>query len=138
MATDLSLTDSSNQIVQLLVDRQLLSAEQVQAVLAAAASEEQRVECVLVDHGFVTEPDIAQAYAEYLALPLYELPADPATTDKSLAALLPEKLCRDQLIAPVAVDSASIQMAFVSPNELLVSDEIEFLTGLTVRPRAPT
>lgn len=134
MATDLNLTDSSNQILQLLLDRELLSAEQLQAVLGAAASEEQRVECVLVDHGFVTEADIAQAYADYLALPLYELPADPAATDRSLATLLPEKLCRDQLIAPVAVDSAAIQMAFVSPNELLVSDEIEFLTGLTVRP----
>src|SRR5439155_10595051 len=53
---------------------------------------------------------------------------------QALARLLPEKLCRDQLIAPVAVDGQTLVAAFVSPNEMLVIDEVQLLTGLTVRP----
>jgi type IV pilus assembly protein PilB len=138
MATAMNNVDASNQIVQLLLDKELLSAEQVQALRDAQAGDDRRVEIVLAENGFVTEQDIAQAYAEYLAAPIYELPGDPATIDRSLASQLPEKLCRDQLIAPVGVDSGTIEVAFTSPNELLIVDEIEFLTGMTVRPLVAT
>jgi type IV pilus assembly protein PilB len=45
-----------------------------------------------------------------------------------------EKLCRDQLIVPLAVRGETLEVAFVTPSELLVVDEVQLLTGLTVRP----
>ena len=49
-------------------------------------------------------------------------------------AFLPEKLCRDQLLVPVAQDDEVLSVAFATPSELLMVDEIQLLTGLRVRP----
>src|SRR5262249_23026364 len=59
---------------------------------------------------------------------------EDAAVDHALGRLLPEKLCRGQLVAPVALRDGTIDVAFATPNELLVLDEIELLTGLSVSP----
>ena len=57
-----------------------------------------------------------------------------------LAALLPEKLCRESLLVPVSrvpcTDGSgeTLEVAFVSPDDLLVLDELQLLTGMTIRP----
>ena len=51
-----------------------------------------------------------------------------------LASLLPPKLCRDHLIAPVAASDDVLHVAFFSPDGLLLIDELRLLTGRKVRP----
>src|SRR5205814_5184118 len=46
---------------------------------------------------------------------------------------LPEKLCRDQLMAPVEIRDEILDVVFVTPREMLIIDEIQLLTGFTVR-----
>jgi type IV pilus assembly protein PilB len=92
------------------------------------------VERLLVKKGLVSERDIARAYADYLELPLFDPPAGGHGVEASLRSLLPEKLCREQLIAPLAVRGNSLDVAFVTPNEMLIIDEVQLLTGLVVRP----
>jgi type IV pilus assembly protein PilB len=134
MATTPDTIDAFSQVVDLLQEKGLLTPEQVQLLRDAQATDDRRVEYVLIDSGLATEQDIARVYADYLSVPVYEPPTDLATVDRTLASLLPEKLCRDQTIVPVGVDDDSITVAFISSNELVVVDEIEFLTGKVVRP----
>ena len=61
-------------------------------------------------------------------------PARGDRPDSELARLLPEKLCRDQLIVPVASTGETLDLAFATPSALLVVDEVQLLTGLHVRP----
>ena len=62
-----------------------------------------------------------------------ELP-DDAELDPELAALLPEKLCRESLLVPVSRQDETLEVAFVSPDDMLVLDELQLLTGMTIRP----
>ena len=59
-------------------------------------------EQILVQKNLATDRDIALAYAEHLTVPFYEPPAGGPAIDRNLSRLLPEKLCRDQLIVPIA------------------------------------
>jgi type IV pilus assembly protein PilB len=128
------LNDSLPTVVQLLLDKGLLSQEQSEELRNAQPGEGGTVETLLVEKGLATEQDVAEVYSEYLGAPIFELPEDVTTIDRTLARQLPEKLCRDQFIAPIAVDAETIEVAFVNPDGLLIVDEIEFLTGLVVRP----
>ena len=47
---------------------------------------------------------------------------------------MPEKLCSDKLICPIKVRDDVLDVAFVSPEELGVVDELELLTGLRIHP----
>lgn len=92
----------------------------------------------LVKAGLATDLEIARALAEHLGMPLIEeAPADAAgagDAEAELARLLPEKLCRDQLVAPVAARGKQLDLAIVTPDALLAIDEIQLLTNLAVRP----
>src|SRR5947209_1899524 len=99
-------------IVQLLLDKGILDAAKLEALREAQARDNGPLEAILVRKGLTADRDIAEAYAEYLVLPLFE-PAPGATpVDPGLGRLLPEKLCRDQLIAPVAVHGESLELIF--------------------------
>lgn len=128
------INDTVPTVVQLLLDRGTLQPEQAEELREMPLAEGVTIESVLVEKELATEQDIAEVYAEFLGSPLYELPAEPTAIDRALAKYLPEKLCRDQTIAATAVDGDTIEVAFANPTGLVVADEIEFLTGMTVRP----
>jgi type IV pilus assembly protein PilB len=125
-------------LVQLLADKGLLTAEQLAAHSEILAADDSRREAVLVENEIIGEQEIAQVYSEYLMAPLYDPPSDNSIVDRGLAQYIPEKLCREHFIAPVRVDDEGISVAFTSPNSLLIADEIEFLSGLSVKPLITT
>jgi type IV pilus assembly protein PilB len=116
--------------VRLLIERGKLDPKKLREL---KLRESELTEDELVKTGLASDHDIARAYAEHLALPLYEEDG-PVAAGSELARLLPVKLCRDQWLAPLAVGQGAADIAFVSPDGLLVIDEIQLLTGLTVRP----
>ncbi len=91
-------------------------------------------ETFLVKGGYISDQEIASIYAEELFLPLVPNNILTGPADSELAILLPEKLCTDKLICPVAVRDEVLDVAFVSPEEMGVVDELQLLTGLRINP----
>ena len=129
-------TPSSTQplILELLVRRGVVEPRKLDIIRDHRAAAGAPLEAVIVDKGLASDLDVAQAYADYLALPLFDPKDEAVEVDPSLGRLLPEKLCRDQLLAPLAVHGQTLELAFVTPYQMLVIDEIQLLTGMTVRP----
>jgi type IV pilus assembly protein PilB len=121
-------------ILRVLQARGLLDPSKAAAFRDAQGRVDDVPERLLVRAGIATDGEIARAYADHLALPLFE-PEEGTRPELELARLLPEKLCRDQLIVPVAADDDTLELAFATPSALLVVDEVQLLTGLQVRPR---
>ena len=65
-------------------------------------------------------------------LPLFDAP--PETADVRLASLLPEKLCHDHTLVPVGMSEDTLDVAFVTFEDMLMVDELQLLTGMTIRP----
>ncbi len=127
------LSDHQPLIVELLLKRELLDAKKLDVLREAQSKDGSAPEHILVQKNLATDRDIALAYAEHLTVPFYEPPAGGPAIDRGLSRLLPEKLCRDQLIVPIA-QGAMLDVAFVSPHEMLIIDELQLITGLTIRP----
>ncbi len=134
MCASVDLSDSQPLLIQLLLDKEVLDQGKLDALRKVQTKDRGPLEGVLVRSGFITEDQIAAAYMEYLAVPLYELPPEGAAVDLSLAGMLPEKLCRDFLLVPVAIRGDILDIAFASAQDLLIIDELQLLTGMTVRP----
>ena len=100
----------------------------------AQAKDRSPLEAILVKKGLASEEQIATAYAQYLMVPLLEAAAAEGDLDLEIGRLLPDKLCRDHLLAPVAIHGETLDVAFVSSDEMLIVDELQLLTNLTIRP----
>ena len=81
-------------------------------------------ELVLIKGGYISDVEIASLYSEELFLDLIPSELESGEVDKDLAGLLPEKLCSDKLICPIKVRDDVLDVAFVSPEELGVVDEL--------------
>jgi type IV pilus assembly protein PilB len=92
-------------------------------------------ERTLVQGGFANEREIAAAYGEWSSLPiLNELSAAQIESGPSLSGFLPEKFCTANLIAPLRVRDRTLDVILVSPKELNLLDEIQFITSKLVNP----
>src|SRR5579883_44849 len=91
-------------------------------------------EVALIRGGFIAEQEVAGLYAEDLFLPVIHNSVEAGGVDKEIGALLPEKLCTDRLICPLTVRDDVLDVAFVSPEEMGVVDELQLMTGLRINP----
>jgi type IV pilus assembly protein PilB len=91
-------------------------------------------EAALIGSGWISEQEIVTLYAEDLFLPAIRNTIESAAVDSDLAALLPEKLCTDRLLCALAVRDDVLDVAFVSPEEMGVVEELQLLTGLRINP----
>ncbi len=132
MNSTAELTDQQPLLVQLLLSKGALSAEKIKELGDARAKDNGPLESVLVKNGVVTDRQIAEAYSEYLMIPMYE--GDEEKPDQQLSGMLPEKLCRDHLLAPVAVGGEELDVAFATLDDMMMADELQLLTGMSIRP----
>ncbi|NLE37361.1 MAG: type II/IV secretion system protein [Pirellulaceae bacterium] len=121
-------------IVDLLVKRGCLKEEDLPTVRETQRKERLPIEDVLLKMRIVGERDIAEAYAEYLMVPLFDPSQTEVRIDRELSGLLPEKLCRDHLLVPVALRDDVIDVAFFTAHSLHILDELQWITGKTVFP----
>jgi type IV pilus assembly protein PilB len=121
-------------ILRVLQARGLLDPAKAEAFRDAQGRDDDVPERLLVRAGIATDVEIARAYADHLSLRLFS-PHEDDRPGSDLARLLPEKLCRDQLIVPVSSTGETLELAFATPSALLIVDEVQLLTGLHVRPR---
>jgi type IV pilus assembly protein PilB len=121
-------------IVQILLREGRLGQEDLETIREVQSKENLSVEETLIKKGFASEADIATAYSEYFMVPLFDSDERRAGLDRHVTQRLSERLCRDHLIAPVAVHDDTLEVAFFTPNTLHIIDELQLLTGLTVHP----
>ncbi len=87
---------------------------------------------ILVRQGVITEECLLDALAaEYgvAAWPLTTKPVDPAALGK-----VPESICREYQILPVAVEGKKLLVATSNPEDLEAMDMVRYATRMTVVP----
>jgi len=128
-----SLVADQPLLVQLLLDRGLLAEEDLREVHRVLSQSNVSIEAALVQAHLVTEMDVAHAYAEHLRLPLVAGEAE-LNVPRELAELVGERMCREKLIAPLAQEDGTLEVAFVNPTDLNALEQVQLLTGLMIRP----
>ncbi|MGB7344010.1 MAG: ATPase, T2SS/T4P/T4SS family [Pirellulaceae bacterium] len=139
MATTIAPNSSKNGndplIIRLLKTSEQLDPERLMDLWNSPKRDDVTIEENVIQHGLADERQIAQAYANHYLMPLFDPPSDsPPPVDPSIASVLPSRLCRDHLIAPLNDDGQTLEVAVFAPDSLLLADEIKLLTGRQMRP----
>lgn len=123
---------------QTLVDRGVISAEQLQRVL-----DEQRLSNtqkllgeILVERGMVTEEKICETLAEGYGVPFARI--NPRITDPQTIDILPREFLDQHTVLPLFLVEGVLTIAVAEPANVFLVEEMERLTGKDVQIVAGT
>ena len=120
-------------LVRLLMERGVLQADDLPKVQDASAQQNLSLEDALVRAELVTEEAIARAYAEHFRLPVVNLDV-PLPVNKDMAMVIGAKVCRGRMVAPLACEHGTLEVAFANPTDLTAFEEIQLLTEQVIQP----
>jgi hypothetical protein len=118
---------------EILVEAGVLSAEQLQAILAEQGdSRHKRLGALLVERGITTEEVIAKILAAQLKLPYVDLQA--VSIVEAAALQVPRDMARRYECIAIDGDLAQITLAMSNPMDLVAIENIEITTERRVFP----
>jgi type IV pilus assembly protein PilB len=109
----------------MLMDRGLITGEQLGQALELQRSTGMRLGEALVENGAVSGADLTLVLAEHLGLPFVDVRA--GMTDVTLAGLISEDVARRYEALPVVRWGARIVVAMARPNDVFALDDLRLL-----------
>ena len=121
---------------ELLLERRVITQEQLAAALAMQRQVGGRLGAALVAKGYLSEAQLCRTLGDALGLPVLE---SVALKDWSAVHLLRASFCERHELFPVALEDTrggrrQIVVAMADPLDLPAIEQIEFTTGCKVQP----
>jgi hypothetical protein len=116
----------------LLVEAQLITAEQLEAAIDLQKKSNQMLGATLVQIGAVTEQQLLQTLEQQLGLTLVDL--NTQTPDESAVAKVREDIARKYAAIPIDVEGRTLILAMADPLNVAAIEDLRFHTGLFIRP----
>ncbi|MBM4337255.1 MAG: type IV-A pilus assembly ATPase PilB [Deltaproteobacteria bacterium] len=120
----------NDRIGELLVQKNLLSQEQLKRAKEEARTSGTRVGYQITKLGFVAETAVADAVSGQYGVPTIEL--NDFEVDPEVIALIPEDVANKHLILPVNRAGSTLIIAMSDPSNIFAIDDVKFLTGYNV------
>jgi len=114
-------------INQVLVDRKLFTAEQLEEHKKAAETAQQPLIDYLKAQNLISEAGIAQAYAEQFGIPYLEAVTEKIADPDTLAKV-PLKFLRENTVIPLSMEG-KITIATTNPTDFQPIDELMMILG---------
>ena len=119
-------------IADILSQKGLLTAEQLEEGQGIAQSESLRLDRVVVQQGWITEQKLLEVFGGQLHLPVVTL--EGRAFDGELLRSLPARVVYRQRLVPVGHVDGILQVATSDPFDLYAFDDLRLLTGLNIQP----
>ncbi len=118
-------------IGDILVERELISEEQLDDVLQRQKSSGDRLGTCLLQMGLIDEETLAQTLSEQYKIPYVNL--DQVEPDPATVFLIPKKLSLQCQAIPLSRTGASLLVAMLDPSNLAAIQELKFASGLEIQ-----
>jgi len=115
---------------EILVERGLLTQDQVSQILETQKKEGGLFGEITVKTGLATEEDIAQCIAYQFGFPY--LPLEPYEFSPGLEKILPRELAEKYCLVPLDNILDSLTIAMANPLDLEASEKVAQATGLNI------
>ncbi|MCK6455826.1 MAG: type II secretion system ATPase GspE [Phycisphaerae bacterium] len=116
----------------LLVERGLITKDQLQQAVSAKREPTERLDRILVRLGYVDERAVLEVLGEQLAFPVVDL--TKSKIDVETLKQMPTKLVHRRKLIPLEKSNGKICVATSDPFDLYGFDELRMITGLDVMP----
>ena len=115
----------------LLLEKKLISEEQLSAALLEQRETGRKLGRVFVDMGAVSEADLHHCLAEHLKIPYVNLAH--MSLDPKIVRLLPETHARRYRALALKEDAKGVLVGMADPTDIFAFDELQRLFGKTVK-----
>ena len=119
-------TERFGRIGTTLIDRGLITNEQLDQALEVQRSSGRRVGDILVDLGALSSFELARVLADHMGVPFTDLRTKPP--DPILATLLPEEVARRYDALAIARWNEQLVIAMANPTDLFALDDLQMVT----------
>jgi type IV pilus assembly protein PilB len=127
VAVQRSAPTTRTTIGQVLLAKQIISAEQLAVAIAQQHESRRRLGQMLLDLGFVTPDAVLGALSIQLGVPATRL--NSFTVSPAAVRALPERVARKHGAVPLQKNGVILQIAVACPNDLTALDDIRFASG---------
>ena len=117
---------------ELLLREKIISTDQLQAALDFQKKNSLPVGTSLVQLGYISEEEIAQALSRQLGYPYIDL--DQFEVYPEVINLIPNDVAKKYVVMPIHRIRSFLTLAMVDPTDLEVIEDIRFRTGLSIQP----
>ncbi|MBM3725812.1 MAG: type II secretion system protein GspE [Acidobacteria bacterium] len=117
---------------EMLIDRRLITAEDLDRALELQKERGEKIGKVLVDLGFIAQKDVLAALADQLGTPLVTLEGPPASSPET--ERLAARFLRQSRAIPYALDGGVLRLAMADPLDFETLGAARAATGLRVEP----
>ena len=118
---------------EILVAKGVVSQDDMDKALGIAKGSRRRIGQALVEAGFATDEQVAQALAEQFGVP-YVNPNDAATKGTVQIDLIPKEIVRKHMVLPVSKDGGRLKLIVSDPMDLELQDMLRFRLNLEIEP----
>jgi type IV pilus assembly protein PilB len=119
-------------IGDILKEAGLIDEFQLESALSHQRNWGGKLGSIIVELGFVQEPELARVLAEKLHLPYVNL-FDPEIPE-TITSLIKPEIARKYHVIPVRREGKTIVLAMADPMDLEAMDSIRFATGSNIKP----
>lgn len=124
-------------IGEILVDKGMITRDQLEDALHQQKETSKRLGEILVDANIITQDQLNLALAERLGVESIGL--GEGEVDSLAATMIPEKLARRYGAIPVKfLDENTLQVAMVDPTNVFAIDDLRMMTGYDIKPAIAT
>ncbi len=119
-------------IAEALVEKGLITPEQLAEAKSARSSPTERIEQVLIRSGAVKESEVLKVFSEQLLIPVVEL--SEGDVDRELLGLVPSRLVHKYGLMPIHRNGRGIKVATSDPINMYALDELRMAINMPVEP----
>ncbi len=121
----------NKQLGELLIERNILSQEQLAKALMLQKEKGGLIGEILVELGFVREEEIAQTLTAQYGFPY--LPLANYEIDQEIIGIIPSRVAKQYLIIPVDKIGTNLTLAMSNPLNLQAIEDVELLSGCSIQ-----
>jgi type IV pilus assembly protein PilB len=122
----------NEQIGELLVKENLLTAEQLHEARDGARAKGSRLGAQITQLGYLDESELTDFVAKQYGVPSIDL--EEFEIDEVVIRLIPEDVATKHAVIPVNRAGSTLILATSDPSNIFALDDIKFLTGYNIQP----
>ncbi len=126
----------NKRIGDILIERKLISREQLDSLLDEQSKTGQRLGHMLLNKGLISEEDLVDIISKRLDIPVISL--DNLVIDNAVIEIVPLNIARKHTLIPVFKLGTTLTVAMSDPLDVLALDELKYLTHLRINRAVAT
>ncbi len=123
---------SRQRLGEILVAQRLITKDQLDGVMAVQREKFQPLGQILIQSGLLTEERLLQVCAMQKGVAAWQLQSAPP--DPEVVSLLPEKVCRINMLIPVQIKDGRLLIAMRDTDDIDIIDMVRNITKMRVEP----